>query len=155
MKLVLVLLPFLAFSAVIHDPKWQSLSDAAEVARTENIPLLVYVHAPWCGPCLKMEKDVFPTIAPLMNRFSLAGLDYDDNESLVEAYGNKLSPLEWAIRYGAEATPTFILLTPDGSLITRASGYIDTQGFSLLLSYVATNAYHHTSFEDYVATIQY
>lgn len=137
-----------------RDIEWLSLDVAAEEARGGKKPLLLYVHAPWCGPCLKMERDVFSEVEPLLKRFALAALDYDDNESSITAYGITRTPFGWATHYGAEATPTFILLTPTGSIITRASGYIDTRGFSLLLSYVATRAYNHTSFEDYAATVQ-
>ncbi len=138
----------------INNTEWQTLTRAAEEARAETKPVLVYIHAPWCGPCLKMEKEVFPEVEVLLKRFAQAGLDYGDNESSIKAYGDTHTPFEWAIRYGAEATPTFVLLTPTGSVITRASGFIDIMGFSLLLAYVATGAYNHTSFEDYAATIQ-
>ena len=149
---------FLAFSVVdkgsVKDITWLTLTQATEEARMENKPILVYVHAPWCGPCLKMEKEVFPEVEVLLNRFALAELDYDDNETSIKAYGHTSSPIEWAIRYGAEATPTFILLTPSGAVVTRASGFIDTKGFSVLLAYVATKAYNHTSFEEYAASVQ-
>lgn len=138
----------------IKDPSWQTLTRAVEEARAETKPVLVYIHASWCGPCLKMEREVFPKVEVLLKRFALAGLDYGDNESSIKAYGSTHTPFEWAIRYGVEATPTFVLLTPTGSVVTRASGFIDTQGFSLLLSYVVTKAYNHASFEDYAATIQ-
>ncbi len=133
---------------------WLSLPEALQQAKATQRPVLVYVSAPWCGPCLKMENEVFAEVKPLLKRFVLAGLDYDDNESSVTAYGNTNSPFGWAMHYGAEATPTFILLTPTGSVVTRASGFIETRGFSLLLAYVATGAYRHTSFEDYAASTQ-
>lgn len=155
MSLLLILLALSVHDeGAVKDFAWLTLTRAAEEARAENKPILVYVHAPWCGPCLKMENEVFPEVETLLKRFALAGLDYDDNETSIKAYGNTHSPFEWAIRYGAEATPTFILLTPTGAVVTWASGFIDTRGFSLLLAYVATKAYIHTSFKEYAASIQ-
>ena len=144
----------LVIASTLDATRWQTLTEAADEARIEHKPVLVYVHAPWCGPCLKMEKEVFPEVEPLLKRFALAELDYDDNESSIAAYGEVQSPFNWAVRYGAEATPTFVLLTSTGSVITRASGFIDIRGFSILLSYVATNAYNHSSFEDYAASVR-
>lgn len=152
--LLILLLLSLPDRSTTDNAPWQTLTKAAEQARAESKPVLVYIHAPWCGPCLKMEREVFPEVEVLLKRFALASLDYGDNESSIKAFGSTHSPFEWAIRYGAEATPTFVLLTPTGSVVTRASGFIDTRGFSLLLAYVATRAYNHTSFEDYAATIQ-
>lgn len=133
---------------------WNTLSEAEKESMQTGRSMLVYVHAPWCGPCLKMEKEVFPEVEPLLNRFALAGLDYDDHESLVKAFGHYKSPFEWATHFGAEATPAFILLSPDHNVITQVHGFIDSRSFGLLLSYVSTNAYKHASFEHYVASIQ-
>ena len=155
MNTFLVLLLFGTSELEIKDdPNWQALPVAIEEAKAEHKPVLIYIHAPWCGPCLKMEKDVFPEVAPLLERFALAGLDYDDNESAVTASGSTRSPLSWAMHYGAETTPTFVLLAPDGTVVTQLSGYVEARGFSILLAYVATKAYNHVSFEDYAASIQ-
>lgn len=131
-------------------PTWARLDEALAEAAGRSKPVLVYVHAPGGGPCLKMERDVFPKVAPLLGRFARAGLDLDDRESRVIVGDMTLSPAEWALRLGAEATPSFVLLAPDGSVITRVMGYTEERGFALLLAYVATGAYRHAGFEDYV-----
>lgn len=133
---------------------WQSLPAAFEEARHESKPILVYVHAPSCGPCLKMEEEVFPEVAPLLDHFARGRLNFDDNESTLNVLGNTRSPLAWAMHFGAAATPSFVLLTPAGDLVTTVSGFVEPRGFELLLAYVSTNAYKHASFEHYVASIQ-
>lgn len=134
-------------------PAWQSLPAALEAGRHANKPVLVYIHAPWCGPCLKMEQEVFPEVASLLDRFALGALNYDDNESTVAVAGNTRTPLAWATHYGAAATPSFVLLTPAGDVVTTVSGFVESRAFGLLLAYVSTNAYKHASFEQYVASI--
>ncbi|MDZ4701693.1 MAG: thioredoxin fold domain-containing protein [Rhodothermales bacterium] len=131
-------------------PSWARLDEASRAAAGATMPVLVYVHAPGCGPCLKMEREVFPHVAPLLDRFARARLDLDDSESRLVIDDVALSPAEWAHRLGANATPTFIFLEPGGGVITRTSGYTDTRGFALLLAYVATGAYRHARFEAYV-----
>ena len=86
---------------------------------------------------------------------ALAELDYDDNESTVSAFDHTRTPLSWATYFGAETTPTFVLLTPEGAIITQVSGYVEAQGFSLLLAYVVTKAYNHVTFEDYARSVQH
>lgn len=130
--------------------RWQALPEALEEAARHQRPVLIYVHAPWCGPCRRMERDVFPQTTPLLDRFALAGLDLDDHEAQVRVGPVTQSPAAWARHFGAEATPAFVLLEPDGTVITRTTGFLDAQSFGLLLAYIATGAYHHVSFEAYV-----
>lgn len=131
--------------------RWQTLPDALEQAATTGQPILLYVYAPWCGPCRQMERDVFPQTTALLNRVSLVRLDFDDHESRVYAKNQMLSPFDWARHYGAESTPTFIFVDAAGTVITRATGSLDTKSFSLLLAYIATGAYRHATFSEYVA----
>ena len=129
--------------------QWQGLPQALEDAARTRRPVLIYVHAPWCGPCRRMERDVFPQTTSLLGRFALARLDFDDHETQIELEGVARSPFAWAHHFGAGTTPSFVLLDTDGSVITRATGFVDVRGFSLLLAYVATGAYRHATFDDY------
>ncbi|MEM6784193.1 MAG: thioredoxin family protein [Bacteroidota bacterium] len=136
------------------DVTWASLPDAfAEAAATDR-PVLVYVHAAWCGPCRQMEAAVFPEVAPLLSRFARAELDYADHESRLVVGDHARSPFAWAQHFGAAGTPTFVLLEPDGTPITRVQGSQSVDAFALLLAYVATDAYQHTDFASYAAHAQ-
>ena len=126
--------------------QWQSLPQALEDAAGKQQPILIYVHAPWCGPCL---RDLFPEVAPLLERFALARLDLGNHDPLIEVAGLTQSPAAWARHFGADTTPAFVFLAPDGTIITRVTGFQDVQGFSLLLAYVATGAYRHATLESY------
>ncbi|MEL6612603.1 MAG: thioredoxin family protein, partial [Bacteroidota bacterium] len=127
-----------------EDVTWASLPDAfAEAAATDR-PVLVYVHAAWCGPCRQMEAAVFPEVAPLLARFARAELDYADHESHLTLGDHTRSPFAWAQHFGATGTPAFILFEPDGTLITRVQGTQSVDAFALLLAYVATDAYQYT-----------
>lgn len=139
-----------ASSALADSVRWQPLPQALAAAAQAGQPVLIYVHAPWCGPCRRMERDVFPDAVPLLRRFALAGLDFDDHDTRIEIDGVTQSPFAWARYFGADATPAFVLLDPDGTVITRTTGFLDADRLSLLLAYVATGAHRHVSFDDYV-----
>ena len=137
------------------DVEWLNLPEAFTQAQEEQTPLLIYVQAPWCGPCKVMERDVFPQTTPLLKRFTLARLNFDDHESTVSFAGRQMTSFDWAQHMGIEATPGFVLTEPDGTIITHFTGYLDKQRFSLLLAFVATGAYQHDSFKDYVQQAGY
>lgn len=129
---------------------WQTLPQALENMATTRRPVLIYVQAPWCGPCRRMERDVFPPLTPLLARFILARLDFDEHDAQFELNGVTQSAAAWARHLGADTTPCFIFLDRNGSVITRTTGFIEPQGFGLLLAYVATGAQRHTTFAEYV-----
>lgn len=134
--------------------QWQPLDAAFAEARDTDRPLLVYVHAAWCGPCRRLERETFPVVQALLDRFARAELDFDDRESRVGIDGVNRSPFDWARHLGLEAPPGFVFLEPDGTLITRVVGFQDAETLGLPLAYVATGAYRHVSFEDYVNRIR-
>ena len=146
----LLLLLFLAIPRhSIDDVEWLNLPDAVDQATTNNTPILIYVNAPWCGPCKVMERDVLPNTASLLDRFTLAQLNFDDHETLLSFAGQQMTAFEWARHMGIEATPGFVLTESNGTIITHFTGFLDQERFSLLLAFVATGAYHHASFEAY------
>lgn len=132
---------------------WQPLNEALTEAATTAKPILLYVHAPWCGPCKRMERDTFPAVTPLLDRFIRAEVDFNDHDSRLTLGDVTRTEFEWAQHFGSDVTPGFIFLQPDGTPITRATGYYDAHTFSVLLAYTATGAYRHASFEDYAQHI--
>lgn len=129
---------------------WLSLGEALEQGRREDRPTLVYVEAPWCGPCRRMEREVFPEVRPLLDRLARAELDYGEHETRLRLGEQTRSPFAWARHLGIDATPGFVLLAADGTPIASATGYLQAEAFGLLLAYATTGAYRHASFEEYV-----
>ncbi|MEM1128606.1 MAG: thioredoxin fold domain-containing protein [Bacteroidota bacterium] len=132
---------------------WVTLPVALQAAAVEERPVLLYVRAPWCGPCALLERDVFPAVEPLLNQVERARLTFDDHDTLHRVGDVTQSEAAWAAHYGATATPTLVLLQPDGQVITRLTGTPDAEGLGLLLAYVTTGAYRHVSFEAYAAQV--
>lgn len=137
--------------APVGEAAWGGWRDgAAEPVASwtaDGRPALVYVHAPTCGPCRRMERDVFSPAAPLLARLNRIGLDLSDHDA---PHPGAPSPADRARALGAAATPSFILIAPDGAPLAHATGFLDAQAFTLLLAYAATGAYRHASFAAYV-----
>ena len=132
------------------DLQWHDLAEAYDSARVAERPLLLYVHAPWCGPCRLMERDVFPATTDLMRRFARARLEFDDRTTFVEVDGVGRSEAAWARYFGVDATPGFVLIEPGGAAVVRWTGAVRAEAFGRMLAYVATGAYQHVSLEKYV-----
>lgn len=101
---------------------WRSLSQAFAAEQ----PVVVFVRAPWCGPCRQLERETFtdPAIAERLARFSLTRLTIDDHDRMHRVGPYRLSEADWAARLGAERTPTLILLSPDGAILGRQTGWL-------------------------------
>lgn len=130
-------------------PVWGTLPESLEDARASSDPVLVYVSAPWCGPCLAMERDAFPAVEPLLHRLHLARLDFDDQETRLRVGEATRTPFDWARHLGIDATPGLVLLDPEGTPILREQGALDSTGLGVMLSWAATGAWRHGSFEEY------
>lgn len=105
---------------------WLSLPEALAVSQTEGRPALVYVHAAWCVPCQRLERETFPeaAVANRLGRFALATLVIDDHDREHRVGPYRLSEADWAARLGAEGTPTLVLLAPDGAVLARQRGFL-------------------------------
>lgn len=92
-----------------------SFMDAVSLARKENKPLFVMVHASWCPSCRKMKKNVLPEkeLAEVYNtHFINIMVDYDSED------GELLR-----IKYDIPGTPTFLYINTGGSIMNKAVGY--------------------------------
>lgn len=90
-------------------------------AKANNTILFVDAYAVWCGPCKKMDSDVF-TLAAVgdfyNSNFIPAKIDMEKGE------GPAISS-----RYGVAAYPSFLFINGDGELLHRGIGYKSAEQF--------------------------
>lgn len=150
--LTVVLLTSVPSTVAAQDTlSWKPFERALDTATQEDRPVLVHVHAPWCGWCLKMEREVYPALQPYLGeRFAVARLQWDDPTTTHRYRGRELSEKELARRLGAEQVPAILLLASDGSLLLRLDGFMEADELRPVLRYIASEAYHEQSFEDFL-----
>ena len=107
-----------------------SFKEILEKAQKENKPIFIDAYAEWCGPCKKMDRDVFvaPSVGEVYNaKFINVKIDMEKGEGP-----------ELAKKYGIQAYPSFLFLDTDGGMLHRSVGYQQPDAF-IELANVATD----------------
>jgi thiol:disulfide interchange protein len=136
MKKTLVFLLAASISiAYGQDLKWEtSLEKALSRAKAEKKIVFVDVWAAWCGPCKRLQKEVFPTSqaqAALSHVIPLSlQTRADDNSETENVWAEKA--------YSIEAYPTMFFLDENGKQIgERHLGFMTPNDFSIWVTKVA------------------
>jgi len=88
------------------------VADALAEAKEQGKPVILYWGAVWCPPCNQMKSTLFKDADFIA-----------ETEKFVPVYldGDTAGAQEWGERFGISGYPTVIILTPDGTEITRIS----------------------------------
>ena len=96
-----------------------SYKKALKQAKEQNKLIFIDFTASWCGPCQRMEKDVFSD--PQVSEFYNANFV---NLKLDEKFSRSIM-----LKYGVSAFPTLMFLTPDKSILVQESGSMSSGTF--------------------------
>ncbi|MEI6266250.1 MAG: thioredoxin family protein [Sphingobacteriia bacterium] len=85
-------------------------------AKAEKKLIFVDAYATWCGPCKKLQKDVFPDAA--------VGTYFNKNFINITIDVEQGQGIEFAQKYGVEVLPTLYITDENGNPITYTKGYM-------------------------------
>ena len=107
-----------------------------EKAKKEHKFIFVDCFTTWCGPCKKMERDVYPQpeVGQVFNsNFICVKMQIDtskvDNEDIKNHYADAQFISK---QYKIDAYPTYLFFMPDGKLINRSTGLQEPERFIAL-----------------------
>jgi thioredoxin-related protein len=106
-------------------------------AKVEKKNIFIDAYATWCGPCKKMDADVYTDskIADYVNQsFIPVKIQFDqtknDPPQIKDWYSDAKKIQE---DFQITAFPTYLFISPSGQLIYRSMGYQDVDQFMTLL----------------------
>ncbi len=96
-----------------------TFAQALAKAKSEGKPLFVDFYAVWCGPCKKMEKQIFtrPEVGEYFNKHFVA----------VQLDAEKPENVDVAKNYKVEAFPTLGIFDGEGKALSINVGYMNAQ----------------------------
>jgi thiol-disulfide isomerase/thioredoxin len=103
----------------INSTKWHlKLQDALDIATKTHKKVFVDFCATWCGPCKALERECLNTdrFKALSKKLVFCRIDVDENQDLAQ-------------QYQATAIPMQLVMTGDGSIVSKQVGYSDPDQF--------------------------
>jgi hypothetical protein len=91
--------------------EFEGLEQARSGARVDSQPLVVIAGAAWCSACKEFREGALgsPKVLGIADDFRWSNFDIDRDVSL-------------ARQYSVRATPTILVIAPDGRVVSRAMG---------------------------------
>jgi len=123
-------------STGIHFEQGLSWQQIKAKAKAEHKYIFVDCFATWCGPCKKMETEVYPldSIGQFFNQNFISVKAQMDStakdDDLVKSFRADAKNLQNS--YRVNAFPTFLFFSPEGKLVHKGIGAMDERGFAYL-----------------------
>ena len=134
------------------DTEWLAFDKALEKAEKRAKKVLIFVDAPWCGWCKKMDTSFFKNPGykqTLDAHFVATRLAIADRETMFTYKNRRLSAADLCELFGATQTPATVFLDSFGAVITIFPSYAEPEFYDRLLTYIGTEAYKSMSFEEF------
>ncbi len=113
---------------------WQSnLEQAKQEAAQTNRLVLVHFWAPWCGPCRRLDREVFsrPAVAEAVSaNYVTVKVNVDENRALANSYGIR-------------GIPADVIVTPNGQVVKSLQSPATPDQYSNMMGQIAASVRPH------------
>ncbi len=158
-KLGFVLLVIFISTALYAEPPdnypFSKYDTGLKQAQREHKKLFVYFGRFGCGFCDMTNKQTFSDKAlrdRFMQHYILVYADAESGNRINLPSGERITEMELGARLNVYATPVFVYLEPDGTMIYKAPGFKTVKEFIELDDYVYNNHYKSQTLSEYSAT---
>lgn len=137
MQYPVVLVLWLLASLASADSPVVDWSDVSRKAQQAHTPILVIFSAETCGYCVKLKREVLEPLSrdPLeAGQLLIRVFDINTGGKLTDFDGERIRSRQFKRRYGIFATPTLLILDPQGHPLTEPLvGYNSAEEYRELL----------------------
>jgi len=143
---IALLISSLLFAAGVFAQSADDLSQAAEQARATGMPIMVVFGAEECPYCERMKKEfLIPQLqqGELQKKVLVREVDIQAAGKIGDFDGLRIRNGNFVHRYEVFATPTVVLVDPEGKVLTTPLvGYSDVQDYAQRLEQAINTAKH-------------
>ncbi|MCR8556988.1 thioredoxin family protein [Mucilaginibacter sp. BJC16-A38] len=132
---------------------WEQIK---QEAKAENKFIFVDCYATWCGPCKKMDQEVYQkiTVGEYMNQhFISVKMQMDTSKAEDDATKRTYADAHAVmVGYNVKSFPTFLFFSPNANLVTKGNGYLADSNFvALAKDAVSPDKQYYSLIEEYKA----
>ena len=134
--------------------RFLSLTDATQLASSENKPMLLYFGRYGCTTCRKMHAEVFTdaTLSAKYNTaFVLAYVDTESGNRIKLANGERTTEMQFATRSRILGTPTFIYFSPEQKPLFKKAEFQTVTQMNLYGDYILQKHYESMPLKEFMA----
>lgn len=108
-------------------PNWVALEAAQKEALEKDKLIMLDVYEVGCKYCRAMEREVYPdtTVRVVLDQGYIPVKLDGNSEELITFNGKEMQAKEFAQSKGAYAFPTVIVLTADGNVVKKRTGFMN------------------------------
>lgn len=132
---------------------WQPYDKALAKSESDSIPTLIYFYSDDCGWCRKLEAETLANkeIMELLNKdFALVKINGNSNDSVLVGEEKMTESRLTAEVYQVRGFPTIWFLDSNNERIANLPGFVPTEMFLPILTYVRDGMYKEYTFQEYM-----
>ena len=142
------------FAAPPEGYRFLTLTEATQLASTENKPMLLYFGRYGCSTCRKMHAEVFndATLSEKYNSaFVLAYVDTESGNRISLGNGERITEMQFATRSRIIGTPTFIYFSPEQKPLFKKAGFQSVTQMNQYGDYILEKHYQSMPLQEFMA----